>query len=168
MAQAPKTWILTGSPDNFRATREMGFTLVGAKERRRNQAQAIVPGDRVVFYLTRVGRFAGSVRVTGHMFEDWEPRWPGTPFKKGRGPDAYPWRLPAEPEIVIADEREWIDAEELADDLEHVRKWPREHFRLAFQGQLRTVSDHDAELLAARLRDAAMAADRACAAGTPA
>jgi len=70
MAQAPKTWILTGSPENFAATRERGFTIIGMKERRRN------------------------------------------------------------------------------------RKWPPEHWRLAFQGQLRTVSDADAELLLGRLRAA--------------
>ena len=28
------TWILTGSPDNFEATRERGFRLIGAKEAR--------------------------------------------------------------------------------------------------------------------------------------
>jgi hypothetical protein len=36
MAQAPTTWILTGSPENFAATREHGFRLIGMKERRRN------------------------------------------------------------------------------------------------------------------------------------
>jgi hypothetical protein len=41
MAQAPKTSIPTGSPENFAATRERGFRLVGMKERRRNQAPAI-------------------------------------------------------------------------------------------------------------------------------
>jgi hypothetical protein len=35
-----------------------------------------------------------------------------------------------------------------------VRKWPPEHWRLAFQGQLRTVSDADAEVLLGRLRAA--------------
>jgi hypothetical protein len=36
-----------------------------------------------------------------------------------------------------------------------VRKWPAAHWHLAFQGQLRTVSDTDAELLAERLTEAA-------------
>src|SRR5919206_3929620 len=61
MAQAPKTSIPTGSPENFAATRERGFRLVGMKERPRNQALAIAPGDRIVFYLTRLGRFGASV-----------------------------------------------------------------------------------------------------------
>jgi EVE domain len=150
MAQPPKTWILTGSPENFDATREHGFRLIGMKERRRNQALDMEPGDRIVFYLTRHARFAGSVRIAGELFEDRAPVWPGKPGN----PDAYPWRFPTQPEVVLEDD-EWVAAEELKDELEHVRKWPAEHWRLAFQGQLRTVSDADAEVLVQRLRAAA-------------
>lgn len=150
MGAAPTTWILTGSPENFAATREHGFRLVGMKEGRRRQAEAMEPGDVVVFYLTRVGRFAGAVRLTSELFEDREPVWPGKP---GRA-DAYPWRFATEP-VVVLDEEDWVPAEELKDELEHVRKWPPEHWTLAFQGQLRTVSDADAEVLLERLRAAA-------------
>jgi hypothetical protein len=51
-AEAPHTWILTGSPENFAVTRERGFTLIGMKEGRRRQAESMVPGDRIVLYLT--------------------------------------------------------------------------------------------------------------------
>jgi hypothetical protein len=153
MAEAPKTWILTGSPENFAATREHGFRLIGMKERRRRLAEQIEPGDRLVFYLTKVGRFAASVRVTGELFEDRTKVWPGKPG----APDPYPWRFVTAPEIVL-DEAEWIDAEDLKDDLEHVRKWPPDHWRLAFQGQLRTVSGADAAVLLERLRAAARVA----------
>ena len=44
----------------------------------------------------------------------------------------------------MLDEDEFVPAVELAGELEHVRKWPAEHWHLAFQGQLRTVSDADA------------------------
>jgi predicted RNA-binding protein len=148
-----KTWILTGSLENFRATRDHGFRLIGAKERRRNMAEQIEPGDRVVFYVTGVQAFGGIVRVESEMFEDRAKVWPGAPGKA----DAYPWRFETEPEIVL-DEDDFLPAVELAADLEHVRKWPAEHWQLAFQGQLRTVSDADAALLAGRLRAAAPAA----------
>jgi hypothetical protein len=36
-----KTWVLTGSLENFRTTREHGFRLIGAKERRRRMAKQI-------------------------------------------------------------------------------------------------------------------------------
>ena len=93
----------------------------------------------IVLYLTKVMRFAGAIRVTGDLYEDREKLWPGKPGKA----DAYPWRFPTEP-VVVVDEDDWVPAEELATHLEHVRKWPAEHWKLAFQGQLRTVSDADA------------------------
>ena len=143
----PKTWILTGSPENFAATREHGFSIIGMKERRRLQAQTMEPGDRIVFYLTRVSAFAGSVLLTSEMFEDRDPVWPGKP---GR-PDAYPWRFHTELEVVL-DERDWVPAAELRAELEHVAKWPPEHWTLAFQGQLRTISAADRDLLLGRMR----------------
>lgn len=144
------TWILTGSPDNFAATREREFRIVGLKERNRNRALEIEPGDRIVFWLTQVQRFAGSVVVTGEMFEDREKVWPGKPGKV----DPYQWRFETEPEIVLADD-EQVPGEELAPRLEHVRKWPAEHWKLAFQGQIRPVTEGDASLLVDALRAAA-------------
>ena len=145
-----KTWVLTGSLDNFRATREHDFRLIGAKEGRRRMAEQIEPGDAIVFYVTGVQAFGGMVRVTGEMYEDRTKVWPGKPGK----PDLYPWRFETEP-VLILDEDEFVPAEGLALELEHVRKWPADHWHLAFQGQLRTVSDADAELLEKRLAEAA-------------
>ena len=145
-----RTWILTGSAANFAATRDRGFGVVGLKERNRNRALEIAPGDRIVFYVTGVKAFAAAVRVTGELFEDRTPVWPGKPGKR----DAYPWRFQSEPELVL-DEPEWVPAEDLAGELEHVAKWPPEHWTLAFQGQIRAVSEHDADLLMDRLRAAA-------------
>ena len=166
MAEAGKTWILTGSLDNFRATREHEFRVIGAKERRRGLAEQIETGDRIVFYVTGVQAFGGRVRVTGEMYEDRTRLWPGQGAKRpvgAGGPagkaDPYPWRFETTPEIVLPEDG-FVPAEELAGELEHVRKWPAEHWHLAFQGQLRTVSDADAELLERRMR----AAERAGAA----
>ena len=39
--------------------------------------------------------------------------------------------------------------------MEHLGKWPAEHWHLAFQGQLRTISAADAALLHERMRAAA-------------
>lgn len=146
----PRTWILTGSPENLAATAERDFSLIGLKEGRRRSAERIEPGDRIVFYVTRAMAFGGSVRVTGELYEDRTPVWPGKP----RRVDPYPWRFPTEPELILSED-EWVDAESLARDLEHVRKWPPEHWRLAFQGQIRPVGAADADLLLERMRAAA-------------
>jgi EVE domain len=145
----PRTWILTGSPENFAATRERDFSVIGLKEKRRALAQQLEPGDRIVFYLTKIKQFAASVVVTGELYEDRTPVWPGKPGAA----DPYPWRFETRPEIVL-DQADWVPAEELAGRLEHVRKWPAEHWTLAFQGQIRPVSEADAGVLVDRLRAA--------------
>jgi predicted RNA-binding protein len=147
---AAKTWILTGSLDNFRATRDHDFELIGAKEGRRGMAEQIEPGDRIVFYVTGVQAFGGIVRVTGEMYEDRTKVWPGKPDNA----DPYPWRFETEPVTILAED-EFVPAAELAGELEHVAKWPLEHWHLAFQGQLRTVPEADSELLESRIRAAA-------------
>ena len=144
--------MLTGSLENFRATRERGFSLIGAKERRRRLAEQIEPGDEIVFYVTGIQAFGGAVRVTSDMFEDRAKVWPGKPGK----PDPYPWRFETEP-VLVLDEERFVPAVELIDELEHVKKWPAEHWHLAFQGQLRPVSDADSRLLAQRMAQAAAA-----------
>jgi hypothetical protein len=151
-ADGPQTWILTGSPENHAATAAHGFSVIGMKERRRNQALEMAPGDLIVLYLTKVMRFAAAVRITGELYEDRTKIWPGKPGKA----DPYPWRFEIRPELVL-DEAAWVPAESLKDDLEHIRKWPAEHWKLAFQGQLRTVSGADAALLLERMRAAAAA-----------
>jgi hypothetical protein len=150
MAETQTTWVLTGSTDNFAVTRELGFKLIGFKERRRKQAQSMEVGDRIIFYLTKVMAFGGSVLITSDLFEDREPVWPGKPGS----PDPYPWRRETEPELIVAEDQ-WLPAESVKDDLEHIAKWPAEHWKLAFQGQLRTVTDADAALLMKRMASAA-------------
>jgi predicted RNA-binding protein len=146
MADGATSWILTGSLENFRINVERGFDVIGFKERRRRHAEEFEPGDEIFFYVTGVQAFGGLVRVTSEMFEDRARIWPG---KKDK-PETYPWRVHAEP-VLILPEEDFVPAEELVTELEHVRKWPLDHWHLAFQGQLRTIGEADAALLRERL-----------------
>ncbi|MEI7559551.1 MAG: EVE domain-containing protein [Actinomycetes bacterium] len=143
------TWVLTSSPDNHTATRETGFSVIGLKERNRKRAERIEPGDRIVLYLTKEMTFGGSIIVTGDMFEDRAKIWPGKPGN----PDPYPWRFPTEPEVVLAPDQH-VPAERLKDTMAHIQKWPADHWKLAFQGQIREVTNADAKLLLKSLRAA--------------
>lgn len=148
-----KTWILTGDLTNFRINVERGFDVLGLKERRVRQAEQFEPGDEVIFYVTGVQAFGGIARVLTPMFEDREPIWPQGKKKKH---EDYPWRVGAEP-VAVLDEEDFIPAESLLGKLEHLAKWPQEHWHLAFQGQLRTISAPDSELLHKRILAAAPA-----------
>lgn len=153
MAAATKIWILTGSLENFRINVERGFDVIGLKERRVRQAEQFEPGDEVIFYVTGVQAFGGVARVCSPMFEDRDPIWPQGEKKKH---EDYPWRVEAEP-LTVLEEDDFIAAESLLGKLEHLAKWPQEHWHLAFQGQLRTISDADAKLLGDRIAAAAKA-----------
>jgi hypothetical protein len=150
-AAAKRAWILTGSLENFRVNVERGFDVIGIKERRWRQASELEPGDEIVFYVTGVQAFGGIARVRSTMFEDRTPIWPQSGKRK---PEAYPWRVEAVA-VAVLEEPDFVPAEELADRLEHVRKWPPDHWHLAFQGQLRPVSEADAALLRERIEAAA-------------
>ena len=121
--------------------------MIGFKERRIRQAEQFEPGDRVIFYVTGIKAFGAIARVRSPIFEDRDPIWPQG---KKKHPEDYPWRVEAEPELVL-DEEAFIPAESLVGEMEHIGKWPAEHWHLAFQGQLRTISEADAELLAERM-----------------
>jgi len=149
-----KTWILTGGIENFRIYVERDFDVIGFKERRVRQAEQFEPGDEVIFYVTGVQAFGGIARVTTPMFEDREPIWPQG---KKKYPEPYPWRVEAEP-VEILSEDAFVAAESLVGKLEHIGKWPAEHWQLAFQGQLRTIIEKDAKLLRARIAKAAKVA----------
>lgn len=144
------TWILTGCLENFRINVERGFDPIGLKEGRVRMAERFEPGDEVVFYVTGIQAFGGIARVLSPMFEDREPIWPQGKKKK---PEDYPWRVHAEP-VTILPEEAFVPAASLVDELEHLRKWPAEHWQLGFQGQLRTVSPADADLLRGRIEAA--------------
>jgi predicted RNA-binding protein len=160
MTDGPKTWILTGSLENFLINVERGFDVIGFKERRRNQAEQFEPGDEVVFYVTGVQAFGGVARVTSEMFEDRRPIWPqGNNASRNNVPEPYPWRVHAEP-VLVLEQDDFVPAEELVPELEHAAKWPAEHWHLAFQGQLRTVGEADAALLRERMQAASAAVAR--------
>ena len=49
----------------------------------------------------------------------------------------------------------FVPAVGLLDDLEYVRRWPREHWQLAFQGNVHSLSPRDFETIEQALREAA-------------
>ncbi len=80
--------------------------------------------------------FAATAEVTSPFFEDHELIWTSKP-----GED-YPWRFEIRPEIVL-DELRWVPAVDVQGELAFPRRWPAEHWRLAFQGNIRSWPEAD-------------------------
>ena len=142
-------WIIVGSPGNFEKTRALGFTVQGMKTRQRRKVERMGAGDKLVWYITGEMAFAGYCTVTGDFFEDHDPIWEG----KKAGED-YPWRVPIHADVVLPVDLR-VPAESMARRLAHVQKWPAEHWRLAFQGNVHEISEADFQELATEIEKAA-------------
>lgn len=142
-------WVIVTGRDNFARTAERGFTLQGVKARQRRKAETFAPGDTALFYVTGVKAFAGAVEIRSEVWEDHELIWTSKP-----GED-YPWRFEIAPRLVLLDEADWVPAESLVDRLHYASRWPREHWTLAFQGNVHPYGDEDTALIVDALEKAA-------------
>jgi predicted RNA-binding protein len=142
----PQYWMIVSSPDNFRKTRDHGFTLQGIKSRHRKRAETIRSGDRLLYYVTGRMAFAATCTVGSSVFEEHSHIW-----RSARREEDYPWRVRMRPDHIL-DEDEWVPAKELAYRLEYVRKWPPEHWTLAFQGHVHQLPQKDFKLIEDELR----------------
>jgi predicted RNA-binding protein len=134
------------SPENYRRTQERGFTIQGFKAHHRKRVESMKSGDRLLFYVTGRMAFAATCTLTSGVFEDHTPVW----HSVHRDED-YPWRIRVRPDTVL-EEQEWLPAKELAYRLEYVRKWPPEHWTLAFQGHLHQLPQRDFKLIEDEMR----------------
>ena len=134
-------WMVVSSPDNLRKTKDHGFTIQGLKSRHRRRVETMRVGDRVLYYVTGRMAFAATVTVASPMYEDHTPIW-----RSARRDEDYPWRVHIRADIILEDP-DWVPAKELAYRLDYVRKWPPEHWTLAFQGHIHALPRNDFAIL---------------------
>ena len=141
MPRGKTYWMVVTSLENFRISRTLGFTVQGMKSRERRKALRIEPEDRIVYYIAGVQRFGATVTAISKGFEGHEPLW------KSEGKEGdYPWRVRIRPNAVL-DEEQFLDAREIGPRMEYVKRWPPEHWHLAFQGNLHILPKSDFELV---------------------
>ena len=76
-------------------------------------------------------------------------------FKSEKKPqEDYPFRVNVKPEIVLTPDQ-YLDVKEIAPRMEYTKKWPVEHWRLAFQGNLHQIPQSDYELIVSEMKAAA-------------
>lgn len=145
-ARNAQYWMIVSSPENFRKTREHGFTSQGVKSRHRKRVETMRAGDRILWYVTGRMAFAATATITSTMFEEHTIVW-----RSVRSEEVYPWRVRIKPDVVL-EEGAWVLAKELAYRLDYVRKWPPESWTLAFQGHLHQLAQKDFKLVEDELR----------------
>ena len=142
-------WIVVGSEENMRIAEARGFDVFGFKSTRRTEAARIRPGDRLIFYLTKIMKFGGIAEVTSEYFEDHERVFVSTKKPK----EDYPYRVNVKPLMVLTPDQ-YLDVKEIGPTLDYPKKWPPEHWRLAFQGNLHEIPENDYKRIEALMRAA--------------
>lgn len=140
----PRHWIIVGSPDNFARTAEMGFTLQGLKSRHRKKAERMAPGDRIAYYVTGRKAFAATATITSPYFESHERIWTSNDPKKAA--EDYPFRVEIAPDLALP-EADFVDAEPIAREMTHTKRWPEKNWTLAFQGNVHEISEDDFNII---------------------
>ena len=130
-------WLLVSSAENFEVSRERGFDIAGMKSRHRKKAERVAPGDRILYYLTVIKSIGGAAEVTGPFFEDAEPIW-----ESNKPGEVYPYRFPIKL-LKARPKGEYLPMEDLVLSLEYPKRWPPQHWTLAFQGNVHVLSDDD-------------------------
>ena len=144
----PNYWIVVGSEENFRIAQGRGFDIFGFKSTRRREASRMRPGDKLIFYLTGIMKFGGIATVTSECFEDHSRVF----VAKKPGED-YPFRVQARPDLLLEPAR-YLEVKDVAPRLQYAKKWPPEHWRLAFQGNLHQIPEADYQLIRAEMQQA--------------
>ena len=135
-----QAWIAVGSAENFELLRERGFDLAAFKSSRRKQSSDMQPGDRIVFYLTKVVQFGGIAEITSEAFED-ETDIGLRSESKGEV-ESFPYRVQTKP-LVIPEPGDYIDVREITDLLDKTRNFGPKKLGMAFRGNLHKISDAD-------------------------
>jgi len=146
-----KHWIVVSSVDNWERTKELGFTIQGFKSRHRKKAEHMQPGDKLVYYCTGVKAFAGVTTIASTFFESDERIWASK--NPERAAEEYPFRVHIEPDLALPNDA-FVPAEPIARQMEYARRWPAEHWTLAFQGNLHLIPEDDYRLIRAALDSA--------------
>ncbi len=146
----PNYWIVVGAEENMRIAEARGFDIFGFKSTRRNEVAKMQPGDKLIFYLTKIMKFGGLAGVTSEYFEDHTKV-----FKSEKKPqEDYPFRVNVKPEIVLSPDQ-YLDVKQIAPRMQYPKKWPPEHWRLAFQGNLHQIPQEDYDLIVSEMKTAA-------------
>ena len=134
-----QAWIVVGSQDNFELLRERGFDVVAFKTSRRKQASEMQPGDRLVFYLTKVVEFGGVVEITSSVFEDDSDIGLRSDSKET---ESFPYRVSTKP-ILIPEPGDYVDVRGITELLDKTRNFGPKKLGMAFRGTLHKISDAD-------------------------
>jgi predicted RNA-binding protein len=141
----PQYWITITSPENFEIDRKTNFPVTGYKERLRKLVGKVQPGDRLVYYLTKLHKFGAICTVTSPSYVDRTTRW-------SERDELWPCRLDTKPDLVLPKDK-MLHVTNLVPSLSFVTEKQREtKWGTAFMGSLKNIPQQDFELIEREMR----------------
>lgn len=114
------------------------FSCVGFPTRNKKSVSAMMPGDKIVFYVTHESKFMAAVEVTDGYFYSEEQIW-DDPY------EIFPERVKTKPLGYIEEFDDGIYIKDIWDNLEFIKnkvKWGSQ-----VQGSMRKISEHDYKVI---------------------
>lgn len=130
-----KYWILVTHPKNFELMKAKNIAAM--KARRKSFADQVEVGDKVVFYLTKIGKFGGVAEFTSKVREEKTKI-----FEEEKPGEVHPWRFDVKFEVKL-DEADYVPSEDFKDKLTYLKKWPAKYWKLGFQGNVHEIPKED-------------------------
>ena len=134
-----KYWILVTHPTNFELMKAKNMAAM--KEKRKSFADQVEVGDKVVFYLTKIGKFGGVATFKSKVKED-----KSKVFTEEKENEVHPWRFDVKFEKKL-DEADYVPSENFKDRLVYLKKWSAKYWKLGFQGNVHEIGKEDWEKL---------------------
>ena len=154
-------WLLVTHPKNFEVMKAKNIAAMKAK--RKSFAEKVEIGDKVVFYLTKIGKFGGVAEFTSKVREDKTKIFTEESSIHLRGENSshlggvkkdeevHPWRFNVKFEVAL-DEDKYVPSEEFKDKLKYLKKWPAKYWKLGFQGNVHEIPEEDYKTIKTDLR----------------
>ena len=138
-------WMVICNEENYQITRNLNFTVQGLKSEHRRKVQRVEAGDRMLYYVSGIRRFAATATLTSTYREETTEIW------KREGSADWLYRIDIKPEVIL-DEEQYIQAGLLAHRLDYIRRWPPENWYMAFQGNLHLLPKNDFFLIESEMK----------------
>jgi predicted RNA-binding protein len=141
-----KYFIVTTSPENFEIDRKIsGFKIQGLKDRHKKTVQKWEPGDRIIYYINKIGKFGGISEIISGYYRDDTRIWT-------EKDELWPSRAKSRP-IIILEKEDFLDARRYIDKLSFIRdRFSPEFWGLAFQGSVREIPEEDYQFIESEMR----------------
>jgi len=142
----PKYYIITTSPENFEIDRKgPKFSIQGLKDRHKKTVQKWKRGDRIIYYINKIGKFGAIAEITSGYYRDETKIWT-------EEDELWPSRAKSKP-IIILNRDEFLDARRYVDKLSFIKnRFSPEYWGLAFQGSVREIPEEDYQFIESEMR----------------